>query len=79
MTSRGFQSHSGSKKQAAGRTQDNAGVRCETGRGWEDTELNRCRLERGAITAHLLDLQGRGAGSAVDKKGYRKNTDFGIK
>ena len=77
--SKGFQSYSGSKKQGAGRTQDNGGVRPETGRRWEETELNHCQLERGAVTRQLVDLQGRGAGSAEDKKGCRKNMDFGIK
>lgn len=68
MMSRGCQSYSVSKKQGAGRTRANAGVRPETGRGREETELNHCRLEKGAITTHLVDLQGRWAGSAVDEK-----------
>ena len=49
------------------------------GEGQGETELNHCKLERGAVTTYLVDLQGRGAGSGVAKKGYRKNTDFGIR
>ena len=49
------------------------------GEGRGETELNHCRLEKGDVTTYLVDLQGRGAGSGVAKKRYRKNKDFGIR